>query len=97
MNFEFSEKADYQEYFGCAHNMVRRSVKEFVDKEIIPCVDEWEEMGEFPRDLYQKAGEVGFLGIGYPEELGGTPGDIFFQIAAWAQVQASPPLCRPCS
>lgn len=86
MNFEFSEKADYQEYFGRAHNMVRRSVKEFVDKEIIPYVDEWEEMGEFPRDLYQKAGDVGFLGIGYPEDLGGTPGDIFFQIAAWEEI-----------
>jgi hypothetical protein len=35
MNFEFSDKADYQEYFGRAHNMVRRSVKEFVDKEIM--------------------------------------------------------------
>ena len=86
MNFEFSEKADYQEYFGRAHNMVRRSVKEFVDKEIIPYVDEWEEMGEFPRDLYKKAGDVGFLGIGYPEDLGGTPGDIFFQIAAWEEI-----------
>ena len=66
MNFEFSDKADYQEYFGRAHNMVRRSVKEFVGKEIIPHVDEWEEMGEFPRKLYQKAGDVGLLGIGYP-------------------------------
>ncbi len=35
MKFEFSDKADYQEYFGRAHNMVRRSVKEFVDKEIV--------------------------------------------------------------
>ena len=86
MTFEFSDKADYQEYFGPAHNMVRRSVKEFLDKEIIPHVDEWEEMGEFPRELYKKAGDVGLLGIGYPEELGGTPGDIFFQIAAWEEI-----------
>ena len=86
MTFEFSDKADCQEYFGPAHNMVRRSVKEFVDKEIIPHVDEWEEMGEFPRELYKKAGDVGLLGIGYPEELGGTPGDIFFQIAAWEEI-----------
>ena len=47
MNIEFNDKADYQEYFGRAHKMVRRSVKEFVDKEIIPYVDDWEEMGEF--------------------------------------------------
>jgi len=66
MNFEFSDKANYQEFFGRAHNMVRRSVKNFVDKEIIPCVDEWEEMGEFPQELYKKSGDVGLLGIGYP-------------------------------
>jgi acyl-CoA dehydrogenase len=86
MKFEFSDEATYQEYFGPAHNMVRRSVKEFVDKEIIPHVDEWEELNEFPRDLYKKAGDVGILGIGYPEEYGGTPGDIFFQVAAWEEV-----------
>jgi len=86
MKFEFSDKATYQEYFGPAHDMVRRSVKEFVDKEIVPHIDDWEEMNEFPRDLYKKAGDVGILGIGYPEEYGGTPGDIFFQIAAWEEI-----------
>ena len=86
MKFEFSDKATYQEYFGPAHDMVRRSVKEFVDKEIVPHIDDWEEMNEFPRDLYKKAGDVGILGIGYPEECGGTPGDIFFQIAAWEEI-----------
>ena len=86
MRFEFSDKATYQVYFGPAHDMVRRSVKEFVDKEIVPHIDDWEEMNEFPRDLYKKAGDVGILGIGYPEEYGGTPGDIFFQIAAWEEI-----------
>ncbi|NNL78052.1 MAG: acyl-CoA dehydrogenase [Desulfobacterales bacterium] len=89
MKFEFTEKADVQEYFGRAHKMVRQSVKEFVDKEIVPYVDEWDEAGEFPRELYKKAGDVGLLGIGYPEELGGTPGDIFFQIAAWEEIMRS--------
>ena len=86
MKFEFTDEATYQEYFGPAHNMVRRSVKEFVDKEIMPHVDEWEELNEFPRDLYKKAGDVGILGIGYPEEYGGTPGDLFFQVAAWEEI-----------
>ncbi len=86
MKFEFSDKATFQEYFGPAQQMVRRSVKEFVDKEIVPHIDDWEEMNEFPRDLYKKAGDVGIMGIGYPEEYGGTPGDIFFQIAAWEEI-----------
>ena len=82
MKYDFSARSDFQEYFGRAHDMVRRAAKEFVDKEIVPHVDEWEEAGEFPRELYKKAGDVGLLGIGYPEEWGGTPGDIFFQIVA---------------
>ena len=86
MGFEFTEKAVFQQYFGAAHDMVRRSIKEFVNGEIMPHVDEWEEQGGFPRRLYKKAAEVGFLGIGYPEELGGTPGDIFFQIVAWEEI-----------
>ena len=72
----------YQEYFGETHNMVRETVRKFVSREIKPYVDEWEERGEFPRDLYQRAGDAGILGIGYPEEYGGTGGDIFVKIAA---------------
>ena len=58
------------------------SIQHLVKKEILPNIDDWEEQGEFPLDLYRQAGEVGILGIGYPEEYGGTPGDIFFKIAA---------------
>ncbi|MGD9302427.1 MAG: acyl-CoA dehydrogenase family protein, partial [Desulfobacterales bacterium] len=61
MKFEFRDEATFQEYFGPAHNMVRRSVKEFVDQEILPHIEEWEETNEFPRDLYKKAGDVGIL------------------------------------
>jgi acyl-CoA dehydrogenase len=73
MNYDFTDKSSFQEYFGPAHDMVRRAAKEFVDKEIVPYVDPWEEAGEFPRELYKKAGDVGLLGIGYPEEWGGPP------------------------
>ena len=63
---------DFQEYFGETHNMVRQTVKKFVEREIKPFVDEWEEQGGFPRDLYRKAGKAGILGIGYPEAYGGS-------------------------
>jgi len=86
MSFDFTAQSNFQEYFGRAHDMVRRAAKDFVDKEIVPFVDEWEEAGAFPRELYRKAGDVDLLGIGYPEELGGTPGDIFFQIVAWEEI-----------
>jgi acyl-CoA dehydrogenase len=71
----------FQEYFGETHNMVRQTVRKFVDREIKPFVEEWEEQGEFPRELYGKAGEAGILGIGYPEAYGGSDGDIFLKIA----------------
>jgi acyl-CoA dehydrogenase len=86
MKYDFTSKSDFQAYFGRAHDMVRRAAKEFVDKEIVPYVDEWEEAGEFPRELYKKAGDVGLLGIGYPEDWGGTPGDIFIQIVAAEEI-----------
>ena len=89
MALEFNAQAGCQEYFSKAHDMVRRSVREFVKKEVLPEIDDWEEQGEFPLELYAKAGEVGILGIGYPEELGGTPGDIFFKVAASEELMRS--------
>lgn len=67
-------------YFNETHAMVRETARRFVAQEITPYVDGWEEAGRFPRALYPKAGEAGLLGIGYPEDLGGTGGDIFQKI-----------------
>ena len=81
MSHAFSQQADCQQYFGKSHDAVRLTVREFVNKEIVPYIDAWEEAGEFPKSLYQKAADVGILGMGYPEAYGGIPGDIFFKIA----------------
>ncbi len=48
-------------------------VRRFVRTEITPSLSQWEEAGEFPRDLYRRAAELGWLAMGYPESLGGTP------------------------
>ncbi len=64
-------------YFEESHNILRESMRRFVQKEIVPFVDEWEDKELFPRELYKKMAEAGFLGLGFPEELGGTPVDIF--------------------
>ncbi len=83
MASETETKASYQEYFGETQNIIRRTVRKFVEREIKPFVDEWEEKCEFPRDLYGKAAEAGLLGLGYPEEYGGSgKADIFSEIAA---------------
>jgi acyl-CoA dehydrogenase len=72
----------YQEYFGETHSMARQTVRKFVEREIRPFIQEWEEAGRFPRALYDKAGAAGILGIGYPEAYGGSGGDLFVKIAA---------------
>jgi acyl-CoA dehydrogenase len=73
-------------YFDETHEMLRRSVKTIVEREIAPHVDAWEDAKEFPRELYLKFAGGGFLGLGYPEEYGGTPGDVFHRIVFTEQM-----------
>jgi acyl-CoA dehydrogenase len=54
---------------------LRRSVRAFAEREILPHVDEWERLGELPRDLSRRAARAGLLGVGFPEDVGGEGGD----------------------
>jgi alkylation response protein AidB-like acyl-CoA dehydrogenase len=65
MDFQLSEE---QELF-------RRSVAEFVDKEVVPVAAKVDEEGQFPTGLFKKVGELGYFGVRYPEEYGGAGGD----------------------
>lgn len=77
-------------YFNETHQQVRETVRSFVQRHVLPKIDEWEEAGEFPRDLYRLAGEAGILGIGYPEKYGGTgENDLFMKIAASEELMRS--------
>ena len=62
--------------------MFRRLCRRFTEVEILPHAHQWEEAGEFPRELYAKAAEVGILGAGYPEAYGGSGGDRLFPLIA---------------
>jgi alkylation response protein AidB-like acyl-CoA dehydrogenase len=66
--------------FSEEHEQLRNAVREWVDTEIGPYVAEWEERGDFPDEVFRRAGELGFLGLAFPEEVGGQGGDY------WAQV-----------
>lgn len=77
-------------YFNDVHQQARLSARKFIETHVLPHIDEWEEAGEFPRDLYRKAGDAGLLGIGYPEALGGTgEGDVFLKIAVSEELMRS--------
>jgi acyl-CoA dehydrogenase len=67
-------------YLTESHHILRTQIQKFVAREIAPYVDQWEREKTFPRDLYRKAGEAGFLGMGYPEKYCGTPCDIFHEL-----------------
>ena len=59
--------------FSEEHEMLRHSLRSFIEKEIAPHADEWEEKGEFPhREIFPRFGELGFLGMNTPEEYGGV-------------------------
>ena len=58
-------------------------VERFARTEIAPHVTEWDAAGEFPRALYRRAAELGLLGMGYPEEFGGTPAPHALRMVMW--------------
>jgi acyl-CoA dehydrogenase len=54
---------------------LRKTVRAFAEREVLPNIDEWERTGELPRELHRKAGDAGLLGAGLPEAVGGGGGD----------------------
>jgi len=69
-------------FYNADHEAFRDVMRRFVAREIEPYTHEWDEAGEFPRELYAKASEIGLLGLGFPEAYGGTTADQFMKIVA---------------
>ncbi len=61
--------------FTAEHVQLRATVRRFVDHEIRPNVDEWERTG-LPDALFRRCGELGFFGLHYPAQVGGSDGDL---------------------
>jgi alkylation response protein AidB-like acyl-CoA dehydrogenase len=66
--------------FTPEHDELRGAVRRFVEKELAPNVDEWEEARFFPDWVFERCGELGFLGLHYPEQWGGAGGDLAAEI-----------------
>lgn len=64
------------------HAQLRAQIRRMAERDVAPFAHTWEEAGEFPRELFKKAGDAGMLGIGYPEAYGGTGGDLSHMMAA---------------
>ena len=66
--------------FSEDHELFRESLRRFVQEEILPHVEEWEEKEETPRSLFEQMGELGFLGAEYPPEYGGGGADFWMSV-----------------
>lgn len=73
-----------------SHEAWRTQLRRFLDQEVVPHVDEWDEQGFLPDDLWPKAAGIGLLGLGYPEQYGGTSEGIDH----WHQNIVSEEICR---
>ena len=67
-------------YFHDEHNLFRKSLRDFLDKEIVPEIDQWEENGRVPKSAFKKMGEMGYYGLGMDEKYGGVNTDVFYTI-----------------
>src|SRR5437016_6504355 len=56
--------------------MFRTAIRQFIEREIMPHVEEWEAAGRMPRSIWPRLGELGFLGVEYDEKYGGSGADL---------------------
>ena len=66
--------------FTPEHQLFRRTLRDYVERELAPHALEWDEAGIFPREIFRGMAEIGALGINYPESVGGAGGDYWFVV-----------------
>jgi acyl-CoA dehydrogenase len=69
-----------REPFSDEHEMLRRTLRAFVEKEVTPHVGAWEDAGQIPRAFWRRLGELGYLGLEFPAEYGGGGGDFLSSV-----------------
>ncbi len=76
-----------QRYFTEEHDMFRESFREFLQKEVVPHIEEWEKTGDIDRFIWKKFGEMGYFGLRYPVQYGGLDLDIFYTVIFLEELQ----------
>lgn len=74
-------------YFTEEHLLFRQSLKDFLQKEVVPHVEEWERTGTIDKFIWDKFGEMGYFGLATPEEFGGLGLDIFYTVILLEELQ----------
>jgi citronellyl-CoA dehydrogenase len=73
-----------ERFFTEEHEMFRKTVRSFVERELAPHAEEWEEACIFPKEVFKKCGDEGFLGLKYSKEIGGLELDYWYTVV-WAE------------
>ena len=74
-------------YFTEEHQAFRESLKDFLQKEVVPHIEKWEKTGTIERFIWKKFGEMGYFGIAYPEMYGGLNLDLFYTVIFLEELQ----------
>ncbi|GAA4816425.1 acyl-CoA dehydrogenase family protein [Litoribaculum gwangyangense] len=74
-------------YFTEEHNLFRKSLQDFLQKEVVPHIETWEKTGRIDRFIWKKFGDMGFFGINYPEAYGGMNLDLFYTVILLEELQ----------
>lgn len=69
------------------HHLFRESLKDFLQKEVVPHIEKWEQSGKIERFIWEKFGEMGYFGLATPEEYGGLGLDLFYTIIFIEELQ----------
>jgi len=73
-------------YFTEEHEMFRKSIQDFLKAAAIPHIDQWELDGKIPREFWKKFGEMGYFGLSFPEQYGGSNLDFFYTVVMLEEV-----------
>ena len=93
MVFPLDNLQDYQLIFKQEHEMLRKSAREFLEREIAPHALEFDDKDEVPREILRKLGEQGLWGIGIEEGYGGQGGDTVSSVIVMEELsRVAPPL-----
>ena len=74
-------------YFSEEHRLFRESLQDFLKKEVVPHIDEWEETGIIDNRIWKKFGDMGYFGLAYPEAYGGLDLDLFYTVILLEELQ----------
>lgn len=77
------------QYFNQDHQLFRQSVRQFIEKEVIPNAEKWETERQIPKSIFQKMGELGYLGINFSEDYGGTNADLWYSVVFLEEIARS--------